>query len=922
MTAGDRFIGRSAELATVGGLLDRALAGSAGAVLVRGEAGVGKSRVIAQAREMAAELGIRVASAACLPFTTTLPLDPVEDLLRSLGQQEPIEAGARDVFRVVLERVERACVPGPLLLCIDDLQWSDSATVELVHYCLARLTDVPLAWLLAARPGRAHSGALRRLEREGLLEQVELQPLSAGETRLLAESILGRGDVDDAVVSVLQERTGGNAFLCVELLRTRSLAEATAAGDGAGAGTVSTLVPETVRDAIEERADLLPSTARAALDWAAILPEPFTFEELQAVAGTAAGSAPEELAQAGFLVSEQDRGWRFVHSLIRDAVYRRLAEAERVRRHSLVADVLAGGPVERVAPQLERARRWVEAARAYLRLGESALAAGQGEDAARLFAQSQRLAASGGEAQLQRTAYAGRVLALVWASATDEARSTAVGLRSKLRSEAPAAERVTFLSRYAMALMSVQDASDVESARDALAEAEPLLEGISSDVRAEALAANAWLLLRGGEPTRALAAAEAADALTEGSLDSALRARVLNPLGLIVGMARGAVQGAAILERAAEHALVADLPIEAGRAYINLSYLATQQGDPVRSLEYVSRGLTIDGLPPALAANVRVNLGINLASLGDLDAGLAHVLAAVRIAGRAGPRMRRGSACTLAYIHLWRGELAASRRLLESDELLAPGSVADPRATEVWGLLLEGEGKPAEALAVYRLGTALDDPVSINCEAGVARTAVALGDVASAKSALTSIDRLAERWPLGEGMQEEARGWVAAAENRDADAVDHLRRAADRNSRAYEAIRLRLDAAYLAGDRAQIKDAIDAFEKMGATHPADRARAIARSLGMRPGRRRSDGGVLTAREQEVVQLVAAGMTNAEIAAALYLSPRTVERHVGNILTKLGFRSRIQIASEAAAGRLPGTRLKTGADPVTASVRPG
>jgi DNA-binding NarL/FixJ family response regulator len=94
---------------------------------------------------------------------------------------------------------------------------------------------------------------------------------------------------------------------------------------------------------------------------------------------------------------------------------------------------------------------------------------------------------------------------------------------------------------------------------------------------------------------------------------------------------------------------------------------------------------------------------------------------------------------------------------------------------------------------------------------------------------------------------------------------------------------------------------------MGAARAADRARSIARSLGMRPGRRRRATDGLTAREQQIAQLVAAGQTNAEIAAALYLSPRTVEHYVSNILTKLGYRSRVQIATEAAAGRLPGGR---------------
>jgi DNA-binding NarL/FixJ family response regulator len=80
---------------------------------------------------------------------------------------------------------------------------------------------------------------------------------------------------------------------------------------------------------------------------------------------------------------------------------------------------------------------------------------------------------------------------------------------------------------------------------------------------------------------------------------------------------------------------------------------------------------------------------------------------------------------------------------------------------------------------------------------------------------------------------------------------------------------------------------------------------------MRPGRRHTHAGALTGREQEIAQLVAIGHTNAEIATSLYLSPRTVERHISNILTKLGYRSRIQIATDAAAGRLAGASAAYG-----------
>lgn len=86
---------------------------------------------------------------------------------------------------------------------------------------------------------------------------------------------------------------------------------------------------------------------------------------------------------------------------------------------------------------------------------------------------------------------------------------------------------------------------------------------------------------------------------------------------------------------------------------------------------------------------------------------------------------------------------------------------------------------------------------------------------------------------------------------------------------------------------------------------ADRTRQLARQLNFRPGRRRQQAGVLSAREQQIALLVAAGKTNNEIGATLYLSPRTVERHIGDILTKLGYRSRVQLTAHVASGRLPG-----------------
>jgi DNA-binding CsgD family transcriptional regulator len=902
------FVGRTVELAQVSELVAQVRRGRAGGLCVLGEAGIGKTRLLDEAAKVATERGVRVARAGCLPLTTVLPFDPALELLRLLGMpvgSALLGGSPRELFGVLIERLERASESGPLLLCLDDLQWSDSATVDLVHYCLARLGDLPLAWLLVARSGRSSARLVGRFERDGLVDRVELGPMSAAETRLLTEALLGCVGVTDDVLDVVCRRTGGNPFLCVELLRTvlRHGRIDNGLTDGLRA-SIDGVVPATVSEALEERLDRLSPVTRAALDWAAVLWERFTFDELEAVAGAGAGIAPEDLADAGFLVDEGEGRWSFAHALIQDAVYRRLPEAERVRRHSVVVDVLVGMPLERAAPQLERARRFLEAAKATAGLAERSLNRGQGQDAAKLYEQSADLASAAGDGLLRRGAEAGRVLALVRAGARDEARREGSALRSEMRDSDDREGRLRFLSRYAMALMVVHDPGCIKAAGEILAEAEPLIAKAHGHVLAEALSTRAWLSLRIGESTFGLADAERAAELACSYDDAELEASALHALGLAIGLTRSAPQGVAVLKRAFERALAGDVPLQAARACMSLAFLAEQAGDIAAMEAHSRRGLEFDGAPASLSTMHYSNLGVARALAGDLDGALAHHLAAQHHAMRGGPLTRTGAAAALAYTHLYRGELAEARALLQRNDLVV-GDTDDQRAPELWGLLLEEEDDPAAALVNYQEGVSADNPNSIWCEAGVARTAVAIDHLPVAKAALVRMDELVRRWPVGVWLQEESRGWVASAEGCSDDAIRHFGAAADQCTQAYGAVRLRLEAGRLAGDRDAVRGAITAFEVMGATRAGDRARAVARSLGMRPGRRHHRSGVLSAREQQVAQSVAAGHTNAEIATMLYLSPRTIERHIGNILTKLNYRSRVQIAAEVAAGRLPG-----------------
>ena len=874
--------------------------------MVVGEAGVGKTRLLSEAAAAARDRGVMVGDSRCLPLTTSLPFDPVLDLLRGLGDPVRLPAGRspRELFGEVLSRLERRSVAGALLLCVDDLQWCDAGTLELVHYCLARLSDLPIGWLLTARPAPESGLLAHRLARAGLIERIELEPLSFSETRLLADGMLGAGHVGEELVEVLHGRTGGNPFLCEELLRALPTGGRGRAVEPSFA--LAQLVPSGVMESVRERSERLSRALRSALEWAAVLPAPFSYEELDAVAGPGVGTAPEALADAGFLVGDGDRGWIFTHSLLRDAVYRRLPEHERVIRHGVVADALIAGPTERLAPQLAEARRWLEAAEAYLELADAALDRGQGEDALRLYDLADELAlnATVADHRVLGRAQGGRVLALLRSGDGSAARSEATILLARLGAGDGEAESLYFMCRYAAAL--IVSLGDVEGARRVIVESAPLIERARGAALAEALAVRAHVSVMSGDPARAILDAERAVELAESQGDVLPRVTALGALGLAVGQARSAADGIRILESAAELASAASLQAEEARLRLNLSYLAGSAGDLAAKEKHIRLGLALDGAPASLTAFIHGNQSHSLAHHGNLDGALAHGLAALRLAARAGPSIEARVAIAITYVRIWRGELAAARRLLDAYGDAA-ASVHDWRVAELWGMLLEAEGSPADALARYQQGAA-DDPIPIGCLAGIARTAAAIDDVDTARRAVARLEQLSGRWAATEWLLPEARGWLAAGGGHAEEAAAHLLNAADACPEENAVARLRFEAARLSNDREGLLAAIGSFERIGAYRDADRARAIARQLGMRPGRRHKRSGVLSVREQEVAQLVAAGQTNAEVAAALFLSPRTVERHVGNILTKLGDRSRVQIAARAAAGKLPGVDL--------------
>jgi predicted ATPase len=242
-----------------------------------------------------------------------------------------------------------------MLVCIDDVQWSDAATLELVEHCLTRLPDLPMGWVLAGRPDtEAVIGS--RLRLTSGMRRIELGPLSLAETRLLAEEILGPRAIGWELATLVFARAGGNPFLCEELLRGMS-SFVNVAGRGPPSDDLLELVPDGVVESVQERSGQLGEESRVALEWGSVLPVPFELDELQAVADCDVPAVLDSLEAAGFLVSHGDRYFSFVHSILRDAVYRGITERERIHRHGAVADALTREPLERRAPQLANAQR-------------------------------------------------------------------------------------------------------------------------------------------------------------------------------------------------------------------------------------------------------------------------------------------------------------------------------------------------------------------------------------------------------------------------------------------------------------------------------------------------------------------------------------------------------------------------------------
>ncbi|RBY80752.1 helix-turn-helix transcriptional regulator [Blastococcus sp. TF02A-26] len=368
------LVGRDVELARLLAAVDRAAGGHGAGVLLAGDAGVGKTRLLDELCARASQRGLRVLTGHCvdlgdvglpyLPFVDLLrplasdpaaeraalagllagravvpspapPAGDAADLGRPLSGRQPADDGRLQLFESVAALLAEVAVQAPLVLVVEDLHWADRSSRDLLRYLLARLVEEPVVVVASYRADDLHRRhplrpLLAELVRLPGVERLELAPLPGPAVGQLVRD-LADGVPEETVEDVVA-RAEGNAFYAQELL---------------AAGLAGESLPLALTDVLLARVERLGPDAQQVLRAAAVAGREVRHELVAAVSGLApAGLEPAltEAVHSHLLVVSTDGRYRFRHALLREAVLADLLPGERVRLHAAVAAHLAAEP--------------------------------------------------------------------------------------------------------------------------------------------------------------------------------------------------------------------------------------------------------------------------------------------------------------------------------------------------------------------------------------------------------------------------------------------------------------------------------------------------------------------------------------------------------------------------------------------------
>jgi DNA-binding CsgD family transcriptional regulator len=928
---------REAELAQLSELLDETREGRGSTVAIEGPPGIGKTRLLAAARDMAARESAQVLQARGGDLEHDLPFGVVRQLyelaLRRVEDRESLLEGPAGLAESLLfnweeageaagsEERSSAVLHGlywltsnlaerePLVLCVDDAHWSDFPSLRFLHYLTRRIDDLPVLLVLTLRPTDAEVRAelVSRLRSEPVVRTLRPAPLSPVAIAALVRSRLGDQAAPE-FCDACHAATAGNPFLARELIA--ELQANVIEPNVEEAARVSSLLPDAVARYVLARLARLPEAAQDLARAVALLDlsvEPSLGAALAGLDDEAGADAAEVLARAELL--RPGMPLEFAHPLIRDAIRDELSQGERAAAHSRAARILHehGASPDRVAAQLLATAPLDEGWEVGV-LRDAARAAGsQGAPEAAVNHLRRAL-----EERLPDSERRGVLYELGVAEAQARMESGVTHLSDALELAEDHDQRTRLTGALALALIHFNRQPE---AAEVLRRELDRADGASAESRLQLESDLASTLLFGVDVP--LAELDTRLARVEGQLSPETPAG----RGLLAALALRRVQRGEDASRAAS---LSELVLEKGllddvgpgsTVFFNavLTLICTgASGAARRWLGEALRRSQDSGFPLAMAMNLNLHSweSYRCGAIAEAEASAADSLRIVRdYEIPIGPPAVIGSVVDALVA---RGRDDAAWEELERDGFTGPLPEVFTAAWlyEARGRLRAQGGNPAPAVAdLLEAGERFRRWGQVGCEpsgwrALAAEQLIRLERTDEAAQLARDELELARRFgvPHSLGRALRVNGLIAGG----AEGLRLLRQSVEVLEPSPARLELALALCDLGGAlrrtgerraaREQLRQALELAHRCGATALEDRARQELLATGARP-RRIPVSGVdsLTPSERRVAKMAAEGLSNREIAGSLFVSLKTVEMHLSRVYRKLDLSSRTELA---------------------------
>jgi tetratricopeptide (TPR) repeat protein len=780
------LVGREQELALIAERFDQVRRDGGRVLLVAGEPGIGKSRLMAEGVDRARALGWRTLQAACYAHTSTTPyapwlplleqlleldgeagatkrrqavLDRVGSLAPEMSEQAPLlgpllglaiphtpltraldqTSRRRSLLRLVATLFERAAALGPVAIAIEDLQWADESSLDMLEAVTsAASSSAPLLFLVSARP----AGIERLRLPPERTTRIELSPLKQDAAAQLLEAAAGVTRVPKALSELLYARTAGNPLFLEEMARTLGQSDVFDRLEGASSvaavETISQLdFPDRVQTLLMARIDRLDAPARSTLCHAAVIGQVFDLDALAALerpAGAAAGDVPADvsrLEQLGLFVPAAGDGgtYRFRHALLQEVAYGSLRFDRRRALHHQLAHYLEQhlGATEdaRLDEVTHHYRRSGDRPKTFRYAVRSAVrardiyATREAIDYYRIaFDSEPSRSADGAGVRSVLLEQLGDAYQLMgchrdaigayrdalgrWKRVEDRSPSLEA-LHGLLPDVAPGDELHATLC-HKIAACYERESRRYDRADHWIAEALAHLPGSPSSLPARVYSTQGIVRMRQGRYNASIRSCERAAAHARSMSDDSELAWALNTLSSSYA-ALGHLETAITVQQRSVTLLrkVGDLR-RLSAAYGNLANCYMQMGDMEQALSHNREALAIETRIGAAdgAAATSANIGEIEVLLGRFEAAIEHLDSALETSKDAGSDGMSGFVLTnLSRAHAGSGDLASARTSIdEAVELLTragmPGTLAEASIQQADVTRLEG--RPADAL--------------------------------------------------------------------------------------------------------------------------------------------------------------------------------------------------------------------------------